>query len=51
MKQRFGHDAHIRPGKSGQFDVIAEGNLIFSKHSAGRFPVDGEVEDLLAKRG
>jgi predicted Rdx family selenoprotein len=51
IKQRFGHNARIKPGKSGQFDVIADGDLVFSKSSAGRFPVDNEVEDILAKRG
>jgi predicted Rdx family selenoprotein len=38
----------LTPGKSGQFDVIADGKLIFSKAAAGRFPLDGEVEQALA---
>jgi selT/selW/selH-like putative selenoprotein len=33
----------IEPGSTGQFDVIADGRLIFSKHKAGRFPEDEEV--------
>jgi hypothetical protein len=28
--------------------VLVDGQLIFSKATAGRFPVDGEVEDLFA---
>jgi hypothetical protein len=28
--------------------VLVNGELIFSKAKAGRFPVDGEVEDLFA---
>jgi len=28
--------------------VLVDGQLIFSKAKAGRFPVDGEVEDLFA---
>ena len=28
--------------------MIVDGELIFSKAKAGRFPVDGEVEDLFA---
>jgi len=28
--------------------VVVDGELIFSKATAGRFPVDGEVEDLFA---
>jgi predicted Rdx family selenoprotein len=51
IKKHFGENARIKPGKSGQFDVIADGDLIYSKASTGRFPVDNEVEDMLAKRG
>jgi hypothetical protein len=39
----------LTPGKSGQLDVIADGKLIFSKDTAGRFPLDGEVEQAFAK--
>jgi len=28
--------------------VIVNGRLIFSKSSSGRFPVDGEVEEIFA---
>jgi predicted Rdx family selenoprotein len=44
LKSQFGEDVRITAGKSGQFDVIAQGELIFSKSQAGRFPLDGEVE-------
>jgi selT/selW/selH-like putative selenoprotein len=37
------------PGKPGQFDVIADGRLIFSKHKEGRFPDHAEV--IAALRG
>jgi hypothetical protein len=30
--------------------VIVDRTLVFSKATAGRFPVEGEVEDLLADR-
>ncbi len=39
----------IKPGKTGQFDVIVDGRTIFSKAGAGRFPLDGEVEESFAK--
>ena len=48
LKNRFGEDVEIEPGKTGQFDVIAEGTLIFSKSEVRRFPDDGEVEDRFA---
>jgi predicted Rdx family selenoprotein len=38
----------IKAGKTGQFDVIADGKLIFSKAERGRFPSDGEVEGMFA---
>jgi hypothetical protein len=28
--------------------VIVNGRLVFSKSSSGRFPVDGEVEEMFA---
>jgi hypothetical protein len=28
--------------------VIADGRLVFSKSSTGRFPVEGEVEEIFA---
>jgi selT/selW/selH-like putative selenoprotein len=30
-------------GTPGQFDVIVDGKLIFSKHKEGRFPEEEEV--------
>jgi hypothetical protein len=39
----------LTPGKTGQFDVFADGKLIFSKATAGRFPLEGEVEEAFAK--
>lgn len=36
-------------GDGGQFDVAADGRVVFSKWKAGRFPESGEV--LAALRG
>jgi predicted Rdx family selenoprotein len=38
-----GIDASDIPGGKGQFDVLKDGDLVFSKHEAGRFPDDGEI--------
>ena len=43
-----GVDARPVPGVKGQFDVEADGRLVFSKQELGRFPEDGEVAGLLA---
>jgi selT/selW/selH-like putative selenoprotein len=37
-------DATTHPGQSGQFDVIVDDKLIYSRFEAGRFP---EEEDIL----
>jgi selT/selW/selH-like putative selenoprotein len=42
-----GFDAAIQPGRSGQFDVISDGELVFSKQQVERFPEPGEVLALL----
>jgi selT/selW/selH-like putative selenoprotein len=31
------------PGTRGQFDVLADGRLLFSKQSEGRFPEEDEI--------
>ena len=49
MKSSCNEDAKIKAGKTGQFDVITDGKVIFSKEAAGRFPLEGEVEQALAK--
>ena len=41
-------EATTTPGGKGQFDVLADGRLIFSKQELGRFPEDGEVLTRLA---
>ena len=42
-----GHGAVATPGGNGQFDVVADGELVFSKHESGRFPEEGEILRLL----
>jgi len=32
----------------GQFDVLADGRLLFSKHAEGRFPEEAEIFAKLA---
>jgi hypothetical protein len=42
-----GFDTTIAAGRSGQFDVLTDGNLVFSKRDLDRFPEPGEVLALL----
>jgi selT/selW/selH-like putative selenoprotein len=44
---REGFDASARSGTNGQFDVLRDGELVFSKHKEHRFPEQGEVLSLL----
>jgi hypothetical protein len=40
---RAGHTAEIVEGAKSQFDVVANGETVFSKQREGRFPNPGEV--------
>jgi predicted Rdx family selenoprotein len=46
LKQE-GFDASARTGTNGQFDVLRDGEVVFSKHKEHRFPEQGEVLSLL----
>jgi predicted Rdx family selenoprotein len=48
--QHEGIDAATTPGRNSQFDVVADGELVFSKQRMGRFPDDGELLGLLSGR-
>jgi predicted Rdx family selenoprotein len=41
------HEAEIESGGNGQFDVIADGEIVFSKQDTGRFPEHAEIRTLL----
>jgi len=42
------HEAEIEEGGKGQFDVLADEALVFSKQREGRFPEHAEIRELLA---
>jgi hypothetical protein len=44
-----GFDATPLEGAKSQYDVVADGETIFSKQELGRFPDDGEVLELLRR--
>jgi predicted Rdx family selenoprotein len=41
--QENGIPAQDIPGGKGQFDVLRDGELVFSKQAAGRFPEHDEI--------
>ncbi|MCC6213698.1 MAG: Rdx family protein [Polyangiaceae bacterium] len=46
MEREKGVAAQLEVGRPGQFDVLVDGAVIFSKAEAGRFP---EHEEILGK--
>jgi len=36
----------IEPGKSGQFDVVVDGRLAYSRYETGTFPDERKLEEL-----
>lgn len=47
MLNAKGIDASIHEGENSQFDVIRDGELLYSKQSEGRFPEEDEILGLL----
>jgi predicted Rdx family selenoprotein len=43
LKLGTAHDAEAVSGQKSQFDVVADGKLIFSKQTEGRFPEHDEI--------
>ena len=36
----------IQSGKTGQFDVVVEGKLAYSRYETGRFPSDADLQKI-----
>ena len=51
ISDKFGVTSDLIEGDKGIFDVVVDGNLIFSKFDVDRFPDDGEVMKLLSALG
>jgi selT/selW/selH-like putative selenoprotein len=41
------HEAEAEEGAKGQFDVLRDGELVFSKQREGRFPEASEIRAAL----
>ena len=50
MQSANGLDASAHEGEHSQFDVFADGELVFSKQREGRFPEEDELLGLLSSR-
>ena len=40
-------EAKLVPGHRGIFDVIVDGEIVFSRYEVGRFPIHGEISSKL----
>jgi selT/selW/selH-like putative selenoprotein len=47
LSRELGVEAQLIKGDDGVFDVVADGNLVFSKHATGRFPEEHEIVEAL----
>jgi hypothetical protein len=45
--ERGGHEAQALEGERSQFDVVADGDVIFSKQREHRFPEPDEILAML----
>ena len=43
ISEKLGIKPELRKGDNGVFDVVADGNLIYSKDREGRFPDPAEI--------
>jgi selT/selW/selH-like putative selenoprotein len=48
LERKLGIRPELIKGAGGIFDVRVDGDLVFSKKQAGRFPAPGEVENAIA---
>ena len=49
LSDELGAETELIKGSNGIFDVVADGNLIYSKHNSGRFPSNDEIIKKLRK--
>ena len=50
IKTVLGIETELLPGAKGIFDVVVDGDLIFSKYQTGRYPEHEEIVSLLRER-
>jgi selT/selW/selH-like putative selenoprotein len=43
INERTDQDAEATPGQTGQFDVVVDDEVVFSKREMGRFPDEEEI--------
>jgi selT/selW/selH-like putative selenoprotein len=49
IKDAFDAETTLKIGTPGQFDIVVDGKLVFSKQAEGRFPEHQEVLEGMSK--
>lgn len=50
MKEALGIETDLIRGDNGVFDVVVDGERIYSKHETGRFPENAEIVRAIEAR-
>ena len=48
LKDQFNIESKLIEGSGGVFEVRVDGDLVFSKKIAGRFPEDSEIIEIMS---
>ena len=49
LKESFDTQVELLSGKRGDFEVVVDGELVFSKKIMSRFPEEGEIAQLVSQ--
>ena len=49
LKESFDTQVELLSGKRGDFEVVVDGELVFSKKILSRFPEEGEITQLVSQ--
>ena len=49
LKESFDTQVELLSGKRGDFEVVVDGELVFSKKIMSRFPEEGEITQLVSQ--
>lgn len=50
LTKKYDTEVKLLASEGGVFEVVVDGNLIYSKKELNRFPEDGEVEGFIDQR-
>lgn len=46
LEARGNGPVDVQQGKTGQFDIVVDDKLIYSRYQTGRFPSDSDLEKI-----